>query len=73
MGVYLHMMEGRAFIQRDHCHLHLGHLKLLCKMRGLVLVEAKGIAGAIVFVLKTHPKFRTGILYVLSYLCFKHI
>jgi len=36
-------------------------------------VEAKGIAGAIVFVLKTHPKFRTGILYVLSYLCLKHI
>jgi len=65
MGVYLHMMEGRAFIQRDHCHLHLGHLKLLCKMRGLVLVEAKGIAGAIVFVLKTHLKFRTDVLYVL--------
>jgi len=73
MGVYLHMMEGRAFIQRDHCHLHLGHLKLLCKMRGLVLVEAKGIAGAIVFVLKTHPKFLAGILYVMTYLCLKHI
>jgi hypothetical protein len=42
-------------------------------MRRLVLVEDKGIAGAIVFVLKTHPKFRTDILSVLTYLCLKHI
>ena len=28
-------------------------------------MEAKGIAGAIVFVLKTHLKFRTDVLYVL--------
>jgi hypothetical protein len=56
MGVYLHTMEGRAFIQQGHCHLLLGHLKLHCKTRKIVLVEdgeAKGIAVPIVIVLNT--------------------
>jgi hypothetical protein len=35
------MMEERAFTLLDHCPLLLGHLKLPCKMRRIVLEVAK--------------------------------
>jgi hypothetical protein len=35
------MTEERAFTLLDHCPLLLGHLKLSCKMRKIVLEVAK--------------------------------
>jgi hypothetical protein len=60
MGAYQYMMEGKVFIQLDHCHLLLRLLKLRCKMRKIALVvhkEAEGMLFFVLHVLRASPKF----------------